>query len=261
MAAKTFKATLEKLRVNLGWMIAFVPFDVKKAWGMGGRPKVRGTINEFEFRTSLFPTREGRHFILVNKQMQEGAGLLPLSGSRTGLRGRAGGFPIPQASWRQARDAMVGTTVQFTLEPDTEERAIPIPAELKRALAEDRMLLRWYEKLSYSARKYFAYMITGVKSGEARVRRAEQIAECLLSVMEAERELPPMLQAAFAEDPRAWEGWKMMTPIARRGHLMGIFYYRNPESRAKRIAKAMEDAARIAEKRMKVQIQRPGKSG
>ena len=248
--AITFRATLEKLRINLGWIIAFVPFDVKKAWGKGGRPKVRGTINGFEFRTSLFPTREGRHFILVNKQMQEGAGLLPMAGRRMGLRDPAWLKGGRQTGGRQARDAMIGSVVEFRVEPDTEERAIAIPAELKPLLDEDRTLRRWYDALSYSARKYFAYLIAGVKSSEARVRRAEQIAECLLSTMEAERELPPMLEAAFAEDPKAMRGWKMMSPLKKRGHLMGIFYYRNPVARAKRIGKAMEEAAGIAEKRV-----------
>ena len=225
-AAKTFKATLERLRGNLGWVVAYVPFAVEKTWKVRGREKVRGTINVFEFRTTLFPTREGRHFILVNKRMQAGAG------------------------------ARLGSVAEFRLEPDTGDRVVLIPAELKRLLDEDRRLRRWYDALSYSMRKYFAYLIAGVKSGEARVRRAEQIAECLLSAMEAERELPPMLQAAFARDPRAREGWKVMSPLKRRGHLMGIFYYRNPETRAKRIAKAMEEATQIAEKRIKAKSQR-----
>jgi hypothetical protein len=247
---KTFKATLERLRINLGWVIAFVPFDVKKVWGMGGRPKVRGEINGFEFRTSLFPTREGRHFILVNKQMQGGAGVLPLRGREAGLRGLRMPFPGEISRNRKVSGAAaVGAVVQFRLELDFEERAIAIPAELKRVLDEDRVLRRWYDGLNYSIRKYFAYMITGVKSGESRVRRAEQIAECLLSAMEADRELPPALEAAFAEDPRAMKGWKMMSPIQRRGHLMGIFYYRNPGPRAKRIGKAMEEARRIAERK------------
>jgi uncharacterized protein YdeI (YjbR/CyaY-like superfamily) len=240
-AAKTFKATLEKLRVNLGWVIAFVPFDVKKVWGKGGRPKVSGAINGFEFRTSLFPTRDGRHFILVNKKMQAGAGLLSLAGRRTGM-------PFVLRSRGQAREAAVGAVVQFTLELDHEERIAAIPLELKRLLDEDKSLRRWYERLAYSARKYLADLISNTKSGEARRRRAEQIAELLLSTMEAERELPPLIHAAFAEDPKAMVGWKMMTPIQRRGHLMGIFYYSNPASRAKRIGKAMADAARIAEK-------------
>jgi len=32
----------------------------------------------------------------------------------------------------------------------------------------------------------------------------------------------------------------------RRGHLFGIFYYRNPEARARRVAKAVEDAIDVA---------------
>ncbi len=249
--AKTFKATLEKLRINLGWVAAFVPFDVKKAWRKGGRPKVRGTINGFEFRTSLFPTRDGRHFILVNKKMQAGAGLLPLPGRRAGMplmlrsRGRA------YLAGRQAREAAVGAVVQFTLEPSHDERVITIPSELKRLLDEKKALRRWYDALAYSARKFLADLITNAKSGEARVRRAEQIAECMLSAMEAERELPPAIQAAFAEDPKAMRGWKVMSPLQRRGHLMGIFYYRNPASRSKRIGKAMADAMRIAERQNK----------
>jgi uncharacterized protein YdeI (YjbR/CyaY-like superfamily) len=243
---KSFKATLEKLRINLGWVIAFVPFDVRKAWGKGGRPKVRGKINGFEFRTSLFPTRDGRHFILVNKKMQAGAGLLPLHGQRAGLQ-------LMLRSRGDAKAAAIGAVVQFTLEPDHEERIVAIPTELKRLLDEDKSLRRWYDALAYSAQKFLSDLITNVKSVEARVRRAEQIAECMLSTMEAERELPPAIQAAFAEDPKAMKGWKMMSPRQKRGNLMAIFYYRNPASRAKRIGKVMADAARIAEREKKSQ--------
>jgi hypothetical protein len=40
-----------------------------------------------------------------------------------------------------------------------------------------------------------------------------------------------------------------MTPAHRRSHLMGIFGYRNPESRARRLAKAVEEMVAYAEKR------------
>jgi Bacteriocin-protection, YdeI or OmpD-Associated len=39
-----------------------------------------------------------------------------------------------------------------------------------------------------------------------------------------------------------------MPPSHRRFHLLGIFGYRNPESRARRIAKAMEEMVAYAEK-------------
>src|SRR5256712_715612 len=91
-------------------------------------------------------------------------------------------------------------------------------------------------------RSWICYWIVGVKNPESRVRRAERIAEQLLSTMEAELDLPPILKLAFARDPRAYQGWQSMTPIQRRNWLLSIFYCRTPESRDRRIAKMLEDA-------------------
>jgi uncharacterized protein YdeI (YjbR/CyaY-like superfamily) len=145
--------------------------------------------------------------------------------------------------------AAPGKAAQFRMQPDLEERTVSAPPELKRFLAEDRALRRWYDQLNYSTRKDIATWITDVKSSEARQRRAEQIAERLLLTMEAEQELPPILQVAFARDPRARQGWDLMAPSRRRGHLFGIFYYRNPEARTRRVAKAVENAIAVAAKR------------
>jgi uncharacterized protein YdeI (YjbR/CyaY-like superfamily) len=217
--SRSFSATLENLRSGLGWVIVRIPFNVTAAWGRGGRPKVKGEINGFPFRTSLFPTREGTHFILVNKRMQKGA------------------------------HARTGSAVQVRLEPDTEERAVEIPAELKRILSEERALLRWFQKLNYSMQKWIADWVRDVKSAEARQRRSEQAAEQLLSVMEAERDLPPLIRMAFARNPLARAGWDLMTPKRRRGELLAIFFYRTPESRGKRLARTIEEATALAEKR------------
>jgi len=145
--------------------------------------------------------------------------------------------------------AVEGTVARFRLEPDLEERTVTVPAELKRVLADDRSLLRWFDKLNYSIRKWITDWITDVKSAAARSRRSEQVAEQLMSTMEAERELPPMLLLAFARNPRAREGWEQMSAIRRRGQLLAIFYYRTPESRARRLSKVMEEAVALAEKK------------
>ena len=216
--AKSFKATLERMQSNLGWVIVRIPFDVPKVWGSRGRLRVKGEINGFAFRTSLFPTGRGYHFLLVNKRMQSGG------------------------------NAAAGNIAQFRLEPDTEVRKAILPAELKRFLDEDRFLRRWFEQLNYSIRKWIGDLITQVKSPDARLRRAEQIAEQLLATMEAEQELPPILKAAFARDPRAFEGWQRMSPLRRRGNLLAIFYYRSPEARDRRVAKVLEEAAALAAK-------------
>jgi uncharacterized protein YdeI (YjbR/CyaY-like superfamily) len=216
--AKSFKATLERMQSNLGWVIIRIPFDVSKIWGVRGQFRVKGQINGFAFRTSLFPTGRGYHYLLVNKRMQAGA------------------------------DARAGSTADFRLEPDLKVRKTTVPLELQRAFSQYRPLQRWFDDLSYSIRKWIADWIAQPKSAEARVRRAEQIAEQLLTTMEAERELPPILKAAFVRDPRAWEGWQRMSPTHRRHQLLSIFHYRNPESRERRIAKMLEEAAARAGK-------------
>jgi len=217
-AAKRFDARLERLRSRLNWIIVRMPFDAAKVWGMRGQIKVKGEINRFAFRTSLFPTREGWHFLLVNKRMQRGA------------------------------RAIEGSVARFQMELDTDKRTVTIPNELKRILSEDPSLRRWYDGLNHSTRSDIAKGIAEPKSAEARIRRAEQIAERLLAVMDAERELPPILQVAFARHPRAREGWDAMSASRRRGHLFGIFYYRTPEARARRIDKMLDDANALAEK-------------
>jgi len=201
------------MQSNLGWVIVRIPFDVSKVWGVRGRPRVKGQINGFPFRTSVFPTGKGYHFLLVNKRMQTGA------------------------------HARAGSTADFRLEPDLEVRKATVPMELKRALSQDRSLRRWFNNLSYSIHRWIAVWIAQPKSAEARLRRAEQIAEQLLATMEAERELPPVLKAVFARDPRAYKGWQRMSPSHRRHHLLGIFHYRSPEARDRRIAKMLEEAA------------------
>lgn len=223
MMAKSFQATLERTRSRLNWTIVRIPFDVSKVWGTRGQSRVKGTINGFAFRTSLFPTGNGDHVLLVNKRMQAGA------------------------------KVSVGAVAKFSLEPDTEERIITVPAELERTLAEDRALRRWFDRLNYSTRKYLVDSVMEVKSAEARERRAGQMAERLLETMYAERELPPILQTAFARSPQAYEGWKRMSPSSRRGHLLGIFGYRDPKSRARRVAKMLQEAYGLAEQRRKAE--------
>jgi uncharacterized protein YdeI (YjbR/CyaY-like superfamily) len=145
----------------------------------------------------------------------------------------------------------VGATARFHLEPDTEKRVANVPPELQKYLSEGRSLKHWFAQLNYATQHDIECWITGVKSSQARERRAAQIAERLLETMEAERELPPLISRAFSNDPSAYEGWQQMSESRRRGHLFGIFYYRDPLSRARRLAKAVQDAYQLAEKRRK----------
>src|SRR6266851_5701848 len=210
--AKSFKATLERIPSKLNWVFIRIPFDVPKVWGTRAKVRVKGEINGFAFRASVVPTSKGYHCMLIKRSMQTGA------------------------------NADLGETAQFRLVPDTAKRIATVPAELLRILDEDRSFRRWFDQLTFSMRKWICDWLTSVKSPEARLRRAERVAEQLMATMEAELDLPPILKRAFAGDPRAYLGWQSMTPLQRRHHLLAIFYYRNPESRDRRISKMLDDA-------------------
>jgi uncharacterized protein YdeI (YjbR/CyaY-like superfamily) len=217
-AAKSFKAILERGAGRLNWVIARIPFDVSEVWGTRAILRVKGSINNFEFRSSLFPTGDGHHVMLVNKKMQAGA------------------------------KTSVGAAARFVLEPDDAPRTVTMPVELERALSEVRALRRWYDQLSPYTRKYTAAWVAEVKNPEARQRRAVQLAERLLATMEAECELPPVLRTAFARDPLAYEGWKQMSVARRRWHLLSIFYYRDPKAQARRAAQTVREAYQRSQK-------------
>jgi uncharacterized protein YdeI (YjbR/CyaY-like superfamily) len=218
-AAKRFRAVIEPLDGGLGWVVARLPFDVDAAWKKMVRLRVKVEVGGQVFRTSLFPdAHRGGHFVLVNKKMQKAAG------------------------------AKVGAMVDFTIAPDLEERTPTVPPELARLLNTEKKLAKWYEGLSEPIRWEVAKWIDGVKSAEARQRRAEQIAERMMLTMEGEKELPPVLDVALRRVPAARKGWEAMTKAQRRSNLLAVFYYQSPEAREKRVRKVVEDCLKAASK-------------
>jgi uncharacterized protein YdeI (YjbR/CyaY-like superfamily) len=225
---KTFTAVLEPDGTALKWTVARVPFDFAKAWPERRGRRVKGEISSangdsagFAFRTSLFPDRRGKgEILLVNKKMQKGA------------------------------HARMGDKVRIVLEPDLEEREAKMPPELARIFKGEPQLRKWFDGLGDYTRRTFCAIVAEVKSPEARVRMAERVAERLLLSMEGEIDTPPILKAAFVRQPLAEAGWKAMTVAQRRGHLMGIFYYETAESRERRAAKAIDEALKVARRKL-----------
>jgi hypothetical protein len=207
---KRFTAVLEPDGTALKWTIARIPFDVAKTWPVRKGRRVRGEIEGCAFRTTLFPLPGGGgHQLLVNKKMQAAAGARP------------------------------GDRVRIWLEPDLEEREIPLPAELRRELDGERALRKWFDGLSDSMRREIGKWAAEPKMAESRQRRAQKMAERLMQAMEGEKEPPPVLKAIFQRQPRARETWFSLTPAQRRNHLLGIFYYETAEGRERRAAKAV----------------------
>src|SRR6266571_3652055 len=132
--AKSFKATLERIPSRLNWVIVRIPFDVSKVWGTRGKVRVKGEINGFAFRASVFPTSKGYHCMLIKRSIQIGA------------------------------NASVGQIVRFRIVPDTAKPVAVVPPELQRILKEDRSFRRWFDELSFSMRKWICDWIVNVKN-------------------------------------------------------------------------------------------------
>ena len=220
-ATTKFEAVLETGGQSLGWTIVRVPFDPHVTWKQMVRLRVYGTISgaagEATFRTSLFPDARaedgmGRYHLLVNKAMQRGAGVL------------------------------VGQMAAFTLEPDMQPRPAELPDELSLLLDEEPGLRDWYDSLSENTRRQIGTYLAEPKSDASRMKRAEQMAERMLGTMEAEKELPPAMAAAFRRRPKARVGWAKMTPTQRRMELFAVEAYKSVESRQKRIEKLCDAA-------------------
>jgi uncharacterized protein YdeI (YjbR/CyaY-like superfamily) len=216
---KRFRAVLEPLQGGLGWVVARLPFDPHTAWKKMVRLRVKVEVGGEVFQTSLFPdSTHGGHFVLVNKKMQKTAGV------------------------------RVGGMIDLAIEPDLEEREPAVPAELAALFKKEKSVASWYAKQSSATKRDIEKRFESVKSPEARKRQAEQLAERVLSALEGEKDLPPILEVAFRRNPAARKGWDKMTPLQRRGHLLGIFYYKSPEARERRAGKAVEACLNVLER-------------
>jgi hypothetical protein len=143
MPTKRFRVLLEKDENSEATGIC-VPFDVPKVFGTRARVPVRGTINGFPYRSSIFPMGEGRHYMVVNKNVRAGA------------------------------KAKGGEIVSIVMERDDEPRIITPPEDFARALKSNKEARATWEKLSYTHQKEHALAIEEAKKPETRVRRIEK---------------------------------------------------------------------------------------
>ncbi|HXE89746.1 MAG TPA: YdeI/OmpD-associated family protein [Terriglobales bacterium] len=143
-AVQKFRAKLTGQGEGKAWTILVPPFSVEKTWGTKARVPVKGTINGYPIRCSLFPMGNGKHCIMVNKEMQKGAG------------------------------ATQGDTVSVVLEPDAAPRTVAVPPVLKKALARNKGAQAYFDKLSPSHKKAYVDFITEAKKEETRQRRVEK---------------------------------------------------------------------------------------
>jgi hypothetical protein len=138
---KKFKTKIVAIGPSGSWSEIQIPFSVEKEWGSRARVSVCGTINGFEFRSSIFPDGKGGHTMMVNKAMMEGGKFAP------------------------------GDSVMMEMQQDTKPRTVTVPKDFKSALAVNAKARATFEAFSPSHRRAYVDWITQAKRAETRTAR------------------------------------------------------------------------------------------
>jgi Bacteriocin-protection, YdeI or OmpD-Associated/Domain of unknown function (DUF1905) len=117
-----------------------VPDEFVAELGGGGRPKIVATVNGYQWRSSI-ARMGGEYWLGVSAANRSGAGV-------------------------QAGDVL---DVDVVL--DTGVREVEMPEDLARALAADPAAQAFWDKLSFSNKRYHVEQITGAKTEQTRERR------------------------------------------------------------------------------------------
>lgn len=148
---RRFSATLQAKGEGNSWVVLPIPFSVEEVFGSRGRVSVRGSMNGSPFRSSLFPTGDGTHHMMVNKSLQHDSGAGP------------------------------GATVDVELELDSGSRLDDVPEEFAAALDEAAKAGAFFRTLTDSSRNEYARWIAEAKRPETRSARVSKAIERLLA--------------------------------------------------------------------------------
>ena len=138
-----FNVTLES--GGRGGIFFTLPLKESAKFGVRGRVPVKGTINGYAFRSSIFPIGDGTHYMAVNKTVREGA------------------------------KVAAGDRVKIVMETDAAPRTVDIPPDLNRELSKSIAARVRFDKLSYTQRKEYVQWIESAKRSETRTRRLKQV--------------------------------------------------------------------------------------
>ncbi len=110
------------------------------ALGGGGRPKVKVTMQGYEFRSSI-ARMGGEYWLGVSAERRSAAGV------------------------------QAGDLVELEIELDQAERTVDVPDDLAAALAAEPAAQAFFDGLSVSNRKWHVLQVEGAKTAETRARR------------------------------------------------------------------------------------------
>jgi hypothetical protein len=141
--------TVKLEAVGRGGVFFTLPRKESAKFGVRGRVPVTGSMNGYKFRSSIFPTGDGAHFMAVNREVRAGAG--------------------------------AGDRVKVVMEVDTQPRTVELAPDIGKALSKSKTVRARFDKLSYTHRKEYVQWIEGAKRPETRACRIEEVIKRLKS--------------------------------------------------------------------------------
>lgn len=120
-----------------------IPFDVEKEFG-AKRVKVKAKFDGIDYRGSIVSMGQGCYMIGITKAIRKQIG----------------------------KDA--GDSILVEIEKDEDIREIELPSDFKNKLEQNEQGLKFYNSLSYSAKRKYYQWITSAKKEETRQKRIKE---------------------------------------------------------------------------------------
>lgn len=190
------------------WMIAHMPFDARSEFGSGGIIRVHGTVNGFPFHSSIFPHKSGRHFLMVNKKMREGA---------------------------QASEP--GDVIEIDLVMDRAPKAVKVPPALRKALDANPAAKKFFDDLPPSSQRYRADMVNDCKTADGKRKKIAAIVQHMADTGAALQKTPAFLTTGLAKSPEAKERWQKLSKSHKRNFMIYLMDGKSQATRERRIAR------------------------
>lgn len=155
VTSRKFEAVLTRPEGTGTWTYLVVPFDTGEEFGTKSQVRVKGTIDGQSFRSTLLPTGEGGHLLVVKSEI------------------------------RRAIVKEAGETVSVTMERDLKPRSVKLPQELVVALDRNSKAHEVFAEMSYSHQKAYVEWIEQAKRSETRDDRAKRAIGMILRGIQA----------------------------------------------------------------------------
>lgn len=131
------------------WVYADFPFDSRKEFGTRRPVRVKVKFEGKLFEMNLLPNGKGGHWLQVRKEIRDAIG------------------------------KKEGDSINIELEKDNSPKIVKIPEYLQWLLENDPVVSKHFEKLPYSAKKFWIGHIEEPKNDDTKVSRINRLFEFL----------------------------------------------------------------------------------